>query len=126
MRIGELVQRTGISARSIRHYDENGLLQVDRTGNGYRVFDESAPQRVLRIKQLIDYGLTIEDIRPLAECLHEPASEERFCDHVVELYENKLRALDEEIEHLRSRRRRLAERVRYLRSARDTETGAGE
>lgn len=129
MRIGELSKRTGASVRSIRHYDENGLLDAGRTESGYRTFDDSAVDRVLRIKNLIYHGLTVDDILPMVECLDAPASEEQFCDHVMELYEAKLRALDGEIEALRRRHRRLAERLRQLRTRREgaerVETGMG-
>ncbi|WP_374225966.1 MerR family DNA-binding transcriptional regulator [Micromonospora sp. C41] len=42
MRIGELSARTGVSARSIRYYEQQGLLAALRTPSGQRVFAESA------------------------------------------------------------------------------------
>jgi DNA-binding transcriptional MerR regulator len=114
MRIGELSRRTGVSVRSIRHYDDNGLLGARRGENGYRIFDESAVRRVLRIKQLIHHGLTVEEIRPMAACLDAAEDDERICDHVIQLYEHKLRRLDEEIAALRAQRNRVAERLRAL------------
>lgn len=77
MHIGELSKRTGASVRSIRHYDEHGLLDAYRTESGYRTFDDSAVHRVLRIKSLIRYGLTIDDILPMARCLDAPARSSR-------------------------------------------------
>lgn len=114
MRIGELSRRTGVSVRSIRHYDDNGLLGARRGENGYRIFDEAAVRRVLRIKQLIHHGLTVEEIRPMAACLDGPADEETVCDHVIALYEQKLRSIDDEIAALRAQRERVAERLRAL------------
>lgn len=49
MHIGELSRHTGVSARSIRHYDDNGLLGARHGENGDRIFDEAAVRRVLRI-----------------------------------------------------------------------------
>lgn len=114
MHIGELSRRTGVSVRSIRHYDDNGLLGARRGENGYRIFDEAAVRRVLRIKQLIHHGLTVEEIRPMAACLDGPADEETVCDHVIALYEQKLRSIDDEIAALRAQRERVAERLRAL------------
>lgn len=114
MHIGELSRHTGVSVRSIRHYDDNGLLGARRGENGYRIFDEAAVRRVLRIKQLIHHGLTVEEIRPMAACLDGPADEETVCDHVIALYEQKLRSIDDEIAALRAQRERVAERLRAL------------
>jgi len=41
MRIGELARRAGASARSIRYYEEQGLLLARRQANGYREYDEA-------------------------------------------------------------------------------------
>src|SRR5690606_26949884 len=76
MHIGELSGGTGGSVRPTRHSDDNGLLGARRGENGYRIFDEAAVRRVLRIKRLIHHGLTVEEIRPMAACLDGPADEE--------------------------------------------------
>ena len=115
MRIGELSKRTGVSVRSIRHYDENGLLEAERGDNGYREFDESAVGRVLRIKRLIQDGLTVEDVLPMTACLSVSTSEEQFCDHLLELYENKLCALDDELAALQRKRHHLIGRITQMR-----------
>lgn len=67
--IGQLVRRTGASARSIRHYDENGLLTSVRSENGYRVFSEAAVTQVRQIQRLINTGLSLEEIRSYPDCL---------------------------------------------------------
>jgi len=41
MRIGELARFTGVSARSLRHYEDAGLINPDRLDSGYRDYDES-------------------------------------------------------------------------------------
>ena len=115
MRIGELSKRTGVSVRSIRHYDESGLLEAERGDNGYREFDESAVGRVLRIKRLIRDGLTIEEVLPMSACLSAPENEEQVCGHLLELYERKLRALDDELAALQRKRRDLIGRLARLR-----------
>ncbi|WP_319949524.1 MerR family transcriptional regulator [Streptomyces halobius] len=45
MRIGELAERTGASRRSIRYYEQQGLLESERTGKGRRVYGENAVNR---------------------------------------------------------------------------------
>jgi DNA-binding transcriptional MerR regulator len=57
MRIGELSRRTGASRRSLRYYEEQGLLTPTRLPNGYRDYDERAVATVLRIQVLLSAGL---------------------------------------------------------------------
>jgi len=68
MRIGELSERTGASARSIRYYEQLGLLTSARLGNGYREFDDSAVATVDTIKALIDLGFPTELIQRVLPC----------------------------------------------------------
>lgn len=63
--IGELSARTGVSARSLRYYEEQGLLAPGRTAAGHRRFDAEAVDRVLLIQRLFAAGLTSAEIAPL-------------------------------------------------------------
>lgn len=70
MRIGELARRTGVPARRLRYYEEQGLLSSDRSANGYRDYDPQAVQQVTQIRGLIDAGIPtaiIKDILPLLD-----------------------------------------------------------
>ncbi|MFD3823532.1 MerR family transcriptional regulator [Streptomyces sp. NPDC058625] len=57
MRIGELAERTGVSTRALRYYEEQRLLSPQRTASGQRVYPESAVNRVKLIQQLYTAGL---------------------------------------------------------------------
>ena len=63
--IGELSARTGVSARSLRYYEEQGLLTPARTAAGHRRFDAEAVDRVLLVQRLFAAGLTSTEIAPL-------------------------------------------------------------
>ncbi|PQV53583.1 MerR family transcriptional regulator [Paraburkholderia sp. BL21I4N1] len=104
--IGELAQRTGASVRSIRHYDENGLLASERASNGYRMFPNKAVTQVKQIQRMIATGFTIEDIRGFPDCmlLIEGA---RSCDQINEVQRERLEAIDRQIKDLERRRTRL-------------------
>lgn len=116
--IGELSRRTGVSIHAIRNCAQMGLLEAKRGSNGYRDFDDSAITRVVRIKRLLHVGLTVDEVRPMAACLSIPVDEEeRLCNHLVNLYERKLRALDEEAAALQRKRQELTERIRELRAS---------
>ncbi|GAB3151593.1 MerR family transcriptional regulator [Micromonospora sonneratiae] len=72
MRIGELAARTGVSARSIRYYEEQGLLVSMRTASGQRIFAEAAVERVVLIQRLFDAGLSSKRMYELLPCMTNP------------------------------------------------------
>lgn len=104
--IGELSRRTGASVRSIRHYDEHGLLASVRAANGYRMFPHKALTQVGQIQRMIATGFTIDDIRGFPDCmlLIEGA---RSCDEVTDVQRQRLNAIDRQIADLERRRKRL-------------------
>jgi DNA-binding transcriptional MerR regulator len=69
MRIGELARRTGVSERSLRYYEEQGLLRPARTPAGYRVFAESDVDVVRHVQMLISAGLNTKFIREVLPCM---------------------------------------------------------
>ncbi|MER5448738.1 MerR family transcriptional regulator [Streptomyces sp. NPDC002766] len=73
MRIGELSERSGASARSIRYYESVGLLTSRRRTNGYREFDADALEQITKIKLLLQVGLDIVDIVTVLPCVDKPS-----------------------------------------------------
>ncbi|GLZ00008.1 MerR family transcriptional regulator [Actinoplanes sp. NBRC 103695] len=74
MRIGELSARTGASVRSLRYYEEQGLLTAERDSAGRRRYAEAAVARVALIRRGFAASLSsrvIADLLPLldAECV---------------------------------------------------------
>jgi DNA-binding transcriptional MerR regulator len=66
MHIGELAERTGMSLRSIRHYDEVGLLVPSgRTAGGFRVYTARDLERLLVIRRMKPLGFTLEEMAEL-------------------------------------------------------------
>jgi DNA-binding transcriptional MerR regulator len=68
MRIGQLAERAGVSARALRHYEDRELLVPDRDVNGYRLYSEADVERVRQIKTMIDAGLPTATIRRYLDC----------------------------------------------------------
>jgi DNA-binding transcriptional MerR regulator len=63
MHIGELAERTGLSLRTIRHYDDVGLLPATaRTDGGFRVYSEEDYERLTVIKQMKPLGFSLEEM----------------------------------------------------------------
>lgn len=64
--IGELAERTGLSLRTIRHYDEVGLLPARaRTQGGFRVYEEDDVDRLQLIRRMKPMGYTLEEMSEL-------------------------------------------------------------
>lgn len=64
MRIGEVAERLGLSLRSIRHYEECGLVSpAGRTTGGFRLYAEGDVQRLLLIMQMKPLGYTLDEMR---------------------------------------------------------------
>ena len=69
MRIGDLAAATGASVRSLRYYEEQGLLVADRTAGGQRTYGVSAVERVQLVQQLFAAGLASRTIVQLLPCV---------------------------------------------------------
>jgi MerR family transcriptional regulator, mercuric resistance operon regulatory protein len=91
MLIGEVARSVGLPSQTIRFYEREGLLpRATRTGNGYRVYDESALNRVRFIRAAQSAGLTLAEIRSIVDVRdHGDAP----CAHVTALLQAKLDAV---------------------------------
>ncbi len=69
MRIGELSERTGVSQRLLRYYEQQGLLAPERTASGYRDYDAADLTTVDRIRRLLAAGLSTATIALVLPCL---------------------------------------------------------
>ena len=110
MRIGQLATRTGVSVRSIRHYEQRGLIRASRQASGYRQFDESAVELVRRIRVLLRNGFTLEEIRSVAVDIDD-SNLDSVCGEVVALYRRKLVDLDTQVRELQHLKRRIRVRL---------------
>ena len=71
MRIGDLSAATGASTRSLRYYEEQGLLTSTRTPGGQRVYPAGAVERVALIQSLLAAGLNSATIHDVLPCISD-------------------------------------------------------
>jgi DNA-binding transcriptional MerR regulator len=113
MRIGELADAVSVPAKTIRYYEEIGLLPPpERHPNGYRSYDESAGDRLRFVKAAQAVGFTLTEIRDIFS-LRDAG--EQPCGHVLDLVDRRARDITEQIEALermRAELRRLSSRAR--------------
>lgn len=68
MRIGEVVERTSLSFRTLRHYDDVGLVAPSaRTEGGFRLYTGKDVDRLLIIRRMKPLGYTLEEMRELLD-----------------------------------------------------------
>ena len=66
MHIGELAEKTGLSLRTIRHYDEVGLLKpTGRTDGGFRLYTQGDLSRLMLIRRMKPLGFSLEQMTDL-------------------------------------------------------------
>lgn len=72
LQIGEVAEQTGLSVRSIRHYEEVGLLpEADRSPGGFRLYTSATVKRLLVITGLKPLGFSLEQMREVVDLLEE-------------------------------------------------------
>lgn len=78
MQIGEVAARTELSLRSLRHWDEVGLLSPSgRTDGGFRLYTEADVEKILVIRRMKPLGFTLEEMSASMrdiEALRDPAA----------------------------------------------------
>lgn len=76
MHIGDLAEKTGLSLRTIRHYDEIGLLEPSgRTEGGFRLYTEDDYERLMLIRRMKPLGYSLEQMGDLLRALEATQSE---------------------------------------------------
>ena len=108
MRIGQLAVQTGYSVRTIRFYEQSGLLPApSRTPAGYRSYDQDAVTRLRFVRSAQALGLSLAEI---AEVLRIRDHQGPPCSYVAELLDTHIGALDARIKELTALRDELRAR----------------
>lgn len=75
MQIGDVAERTGLSLRTIRYYEEIGLLPAaSRSAGGFRLYAHEAVERLLVIKHMKPLDFSLDQMRELLEIRERLAS----------------------------------------------------
>jgi len=105
LRIGQLARDSGFTAKTLRYYEDVGLLRpAARASNGYRLYaDESLP-RLRLVRRAKSLGLPLADIRTILQISDEGRLP---CDHVLAIIDRDLDGIDAQMRRLRDLRRDL-------------------
>ena len=91
-KVGELARQSGLTVRTLHHYDEIGLLTPSqRSGSGYRLYGEDDVKRLYRIVALRQIGLSLEEVKQsLGDSIDPRETLQRHLDDIqrrIELHE---------------------------------------
>jgi len=108
MNIGDVSARSGLPAKTIRYYEDIGLIKPHRSANGYRSFRDSDLHKLAFLGRARALGFSIEDCRTLL-ALYE--DETRASADVKRLAREHLERIEAKIADLQSMRDTLTELV---------------
>jgi DNA-binding transcriptional MerR regulator len=97
--ISEVARRSGVPARTLRYYEEIGLLRPERTPSGYREYDERVFDRLTFIRSARALGLSLAEIGGIVTLRNNG---EAPCGHVTRLLEERSAAIARTIRDLRT------------------------
>jgi DNA-binding transcriptional MerR regulator len=105
MRIGELAARSGLSVKTLRFYEEMGLLpSVGRSAGGYRLFAAESLRRLDFIRRLKSLGLSLEEV---GQCLAAHDAGRLPCEEVHRQLSRQIALVDARMRELAELRREL-------------------
>ena len=113
LRIGEIAERSGVTPRTIRYYEELGLLpRTEREQGKHRVYTEADVERICELTRLRDLlGLSLEELRSMITA-EDVRAEIRRRFHETDSREEQLALLDEAMPQIEAQlglvRRRLS------------------
>lgn len=108
MKIGEASELSGLPTKTIRYYEDIGLVQSDRRENGYRDYGKSEIHKLRFIQRSRGLGFTVEQCRTLLSLYDDP---ERSSADVRALAENHLEEIERKIQELAGMRDTLSQLV---------------
>lgn len=115
--IGELSKQLDMSQRTIRYYEEIGLLNsIKRVEGGRRIYTEKDLRRLKLIKRLKIMGMTLSEMQELESMWSYEKSNEKVLKRLMELLNNHLKRLEDRIADLDILRHEILEYQERIRA----------
>lgn len=116
MNIGEAGRRSGLPAKTIRYYEEIGLVRPDRRDNNYRDYGAHTLEVLRFLRRSREFGFTIEQCRALLTLYEDPT---RCSSDVKQLASSRMTEIDDKIRELKALRQSLGQLVGQCRGDAD-------
>ncbi|MGQ7297586.1 MerR family transcriptional regulator [Quadrisphaera sp. KR29] len=108
MTVGEMAERVALSHRTVRYYDDEGLLPARRSPGNYRLYGEDALAKMLTIRRLKPLGFTLDEMREVLALLDAASAPSAADDPEQPERLQRLVALEADV---RRRRDKLVEQL---------------
>jgi Cu(I)-responsive transcriptional regulator len=108
MNIGAVAERSGLPPKTIRYYEDIGLIRPRRGGNGYRAFASADVHKLAFLGRARSLGFSIEECRALVALYDD---ERRASSEVKQVAETHLEQIDRKIAELQGMRATLAKLI---------------
>ncbi len=112
MRIGELAKRAGVTPRTIRYYEDLGLIpRGEREGTGQHYYPEQAVLRLKKIDDLKRLGLSLEEVRNVIELYFADPTGRRAKRKVLGMLRRHLAETDGQMAALKAFRQEIHKHI---------------
>ena len=120
-KVGQLAEAAGLTVRTIRYYDEMGLLKsTERTAGGQRIYSYADLVYIKRIMELKSLSFSLEEIRKIILLSGEDRSGEKRRQILLSQYREKLAGAEEKARVLNEHIGELKWHIRQLEGASDS------
>jgi DNA-binding transcriptional MerR regulator len=114
--IGDIARKAGLTPRTVRYYEDIGLLaSVRRVEGGRRVYTDDDLRRLKFITRLKVLGLTLDEMKELEDLYLTHGSNDQVLPHLLELLDRHLDTIESRIEQLAVLKRDIQDYKRHLK-----------
>ena len=115
VKIGQLARQAGVSVRTIRYYEELGLLRpAKRSRGGFRIYGTANSQRLAVINFLKGMGLPLAEIRRILLAKKDIRDDRDAVRFLLEVLDRTVQSIEEKIDSLRTVKAQLENSLRIL------------
>ena len=108
MNIAQAAKTSGLPPKTIRYYEDIGLLRPGRAENGYRVYSDRDVHKLAFLQRARGLGFSVEDCRQLLSLYED---QNRASADVKQLAQSRLNDIDTKLDELKSLRDSLAKLI---------------
>ncbi|NKB67755.1 MAG: MerR family transcriptional regulator [Candidatus Latescibacteria bacterium] len=116
MQIGDLAAQAGVTTRTIRYYEELGIIEPEeRTEGGFRLYSDNQVRRLAIVQSLKELGFDLEHIRNLFNLRQSADTGGELARSLVERLDQQQEAIDTKLRHYKEMKERNARAIQVLR-----------